>query len=161
VHKLTASDASGADYFGFSVDVDLTAGFLIVGAHIQNFDTGAAYIFEWNGQDWGIDNPQESNSLYRWDNQKLMASDGLAGDHFGFSVSIRAELALIGSYNYGHFIGSDGFEVGGPGAAYLFQNQANTWTEVSFLQPSDPQEGSPFVTPNTNPRRGGGILAER
>lgn len=46
---LTASDYHGGDRFGYSVDTDLTATRIIVGAHVADrsglADTGAAYIF--------------------------------------------------------------------------------------------------------------------
>ncbi len=46
--------------------------------------------------------------------QKLTASDGAAGDHFGVSVAIQGYTLVVGSYNDDDF-GADS------GAAYVFQ----------------------------------------
>ena len=61
--------------------------------------------------------------------KKLTASDGAAGDQFGWSVSISGDTAIVGAY------GDDNSK----GAAYIFernQGGANNWGEVKKLTPS-------------------------
>ena len=84
--KLLAADGAAGDGFGVSVSIsgDLT----IVGAHYDDDNgewTGSAYIFKWDGTSW-------------IEQQKLLASDGAAGDRFGVSVSISGDLAVVGAY---------------------------------------------------------------
>ena len=58
--------------------------------------------------------------------QKLTASDGTEDDHFGNSVSIDGDYAVIGA----------GFN-GDNGAAYIFHRSGTTWTEQAKLTASD------------------------
>lgn len=99
ISKLTASDGEALDYFGRSIAV---AGDLaIIGADGDDdngIDSGAAYIFE-------ISTGRQL--------AKILASDGLDGDAFGYAVALSTDLALAGA----------GFADGaGPdsGAAYLY-----------------------------------------
>jgi len=59
---------------------------------------------------------------------KLTASDGKAGDNFGFSVSISGNTLVVGAYQYR----SDG-----TGAAYVFTDTASGWTKIAKLTASD------------------------
>lgn len=80
---LTASSLAYSDNYGSSVAV--SGDFAIVGAslHDQNgTNSGAAYIFRWNGTSWA----QES---------KLLASDAAQSDAFGSSVAIDGTVAVV------------------------------------------------------------------
>jgi hypothetical protein len=68
--------------------------------------------------------------------QELQASDGAPGDEFGFSVALNDDghIALIGAR----------FKNGATGAAYVFTEQGNTWTEQQELQASDGALGDQF-----------------
>ncbi len=105
---LKASDGFAGDNFGSSVAIE--GNYLIVGARSQTnasaVDTGAAYLFEYNGID-------------TWTEVAVFEpSDGSSGDRFGESVSIEGNLILIGARN-----GSVG------GCAYLYENDGtNTFT---------------------------------
>ncbi|WP_299838963.1 hypothetical protein [uncultured Tenacibaculum sp.] len=106
---LKASDGFAGDNFGSSVAIE--GNYLIVGARSQTnasaVDTGAAYLFEYNG----IDDTWTEVAVFE-------PSDGSSGDRFGESVSIEGNLILIGS--------RDGC-VGG--CAYLYENDGtNTFT---------------------------------
>ena len=57
---------------------------------------------------------------------KLLASDGAAGDHFAYSVSISGDVALIGAYNNS-----------ANGSAYLFRHDGIDWVEEVKLLASD------------------------
>ena len=61
---------------------------------------------------------------------KLLASDGAWGDHFGGSVSISGDTAVIGADD-------DGDHGGYSGSAYVFVRNGDGWTEQQKLLASD------------------------
>ena len=80
--KMTASNATAFDEFGYSVSI--SGDRVIVGARIGVAGgwSGSAYVFDvTTGQELSI----------------LTASDGAAGDNFGCSVSISGDRAAIGA----------------------------------------------------------------
>jgi hypothetical protein len=102
VKKLTASDGAANDQFGISVSISVDT--VIVGASGDDNSKGSAYIFKRNTG--GIDN---------WGQvKKLTASDGAAGDEFGYSVSISGDTAIVGS------VGDDNVK----GSAHIFASTA-------------------------------------
>ncbi len=116
--KLLASDGAEDDGFGHSVSI--SGDVALVGAR-GNDDkgsrSGSAYVFRWNGSSWV-------------EEQKLLASDGTAGDHFGESVSISGDVALIGAPEEDKI-------VPGPGKAYVFRWNGSNWVEEQKLLASD------------------------
>ena len=85
-------------YFGNSVSLDGDTA--IIGARGDDYNgywAGSAYIFTRSGTNWT-------------EEQKLLASDGVAYDYFGCSVSIDGEYAIVGVY------GADDEK----GSAYVF-----------------------------------------
>jgi hypothetical protein len=70
---------------------------------------------------------------------KLTASDGAAEDHFGASVSISGEYALIGAWH-------DGDSGSSSGSAYIFKRDGVIWTEEARLTASDGANGDFFGT---------------
>lgn len=124
---LQASDAADSQFFGS--DVDLDGDYAIVGAYGDKElgDTGgAAYLFELIGNQWT-------------EVVKVVASNGGAGDRFGFSVAIEGDVAVVGAPDFGNF-GSV------QGAAYIFERIADTWVQTAilsspFLQISSPHFG--------------------
>ncbi len=137
VKKLTASDAAAFAWFGWSVSI--SGGTVVVGA--PNDDavgdrSGSAYIFERN--QGGADNWGEVT--------KLTASDGLAKDHFGRSVTISGDAVMIGA-PYDDDAGS------ASGSAYVFerhQGGADNWGEVKKLTASDAASADLFGYSVTN-----------
>ncbi|WP_298545949.1 immunoglobulin-like domain-containing protein [uncultured Aquimarina sp.] len=105
---LTASDGFAGDNFGSAVAIE--GNYLVVGARSQlnvgGVDTGAAYLFEYNG-------------VSTWTEVAVFEpSDGSSGDRFGESASIEGNLILIGARN-----GCTG------GCAYIYENDGtNTFT---------------------------------
>ncbi len=100
LHKFTAPDGSFGDLFGYSVALsDNTA---LIGSHEDDDNgdrSGSAYLFD----------TTTGNLLH-----KFTAPDGSEFHHFGHSVALRENTALIGSWlddNNGDFSGS----------AYLFE----------------------------------------
>ncbi len=61
---------------------------------------------------------------------KLTASDGNAGDRFGFSVALDGNRALIGAW-------ADDDNGTDSGSAYVFAWDGSAWMEVQKLMPSD------------------------
>jgi hypothetical protein len=123
--KLTASDAQSGDNFGRSVSV--YGDTLVVGATGEDSrgdSAGAAYVFTRSGTTW----TQQA---------KLTASDGQAGDSFGYSVSVYGDTVVVGAY---------GEDSGGSsaGAAYVFTRSGTTWSQQAKLTASDGQATTRF-----------------
>jgi hypothetical protein len=105
---LTASDGEAGDYFGSSVSID--GSFAIIGAYGDDNYSGSAYILE-------------HCCYWKW-REKVIASDGEAGDYFGSSVSIDGDYAIVGA-------------PGAPtsnntGSAYIFKRDNDNWYEQTY-----------------------------
>lgn len=125
--KLVASDGAANDVFGISVSLaDDTA---LVGSVLAdvggNRDQGAAYVFTRDGATWT-------------EQAKLTASDGAAGDQFGFVVSLAGDTAVVSAPS------ADVAGNGGQGAAWVFTRDGETWTEQAKLTASDGAAGDQF-----------------
>jgi hypothetical protein len=113
---LTASDAANGDEFGFSVA--LSGSTALIGARGKNAYHGAAYPFAQSGTTW-TELPQ------------LTASDGAAGDQFGYSVALSGTSAVVGAEASGSF----------RGAGYAFVQSGTRWMEQAKLTASDGATG--------------------
>jgi len=116
--KLTASDGASFDFFGECVSID--GDYAIIGAWLDDDngeDCGSAYIFKRTGINW----TQQA---------KLIASDGEPGDHFGCSVSIDGDYAIVGAW-------LDDDNGGDCGSAYIFKRNGINWTQQAKLTASD------------------------
>ena len=117
--KITASDCAADDCFGVSVAI--SGDYVVVGAYGADDDagsnSGAAYIFKRNGTEWT-------------EQAKITASDGAAGDLFGYSVAISGDHAVVGA----HWDGDAGM---GSGSAYIFKRDGIAWTEQAKITASD------------------------
>ncbi len=123
--KLTASDAAGFDYFGFSVAVDGDA--IVVGARGASITNGAAYVFSKPDTDWA-----SSNTAAR-----LTASDGAAGDQFGAAVAVYEDTVVVGASRRDRETGS----------AYVFSRPNTGWADsntAAGLTASDGAVGDYF-----------------
>jgi len=86
----------------------------------------------------GNANDNKNSFSENWPEQdKITASDGAAGDYFGYSVSIDGDYALIGAYY-------DGDNGPTSGSAYVFKRSGATWTEEAKLTASDGAVGDCF-----------------
>ena len=116
--KLVAEDGGEGDYFGIDVAVD--GDVAVVGAMFGNdndTDTGAAYVFRFDGEAWN----QE---------QKLLADDGAEGDRFGYAVAVSGNVVVVGAYdNDDNGITS--------GSAYVFRFDESSWVQEDMLLPDD------------------------
>ena len=125
--KLLAPDGAAADWFGNSV---FLSGDTAIIAAPQDDDmgtnSGSAYIFTRTGTTWT-------------QQQKLLASDGAAGDLFSeWNVGLDGDTALIGAW-YDDDNGANS------GSAYVFTRTGTTWTQQQKLLPSDGAAGDEFA----------------
>ena len=129
--KVIASDRSADAFFGFSVCV--LDDQLIAGAKDESTTgAGAAYIFKRNSV--GVWNPV----------QKIVASDKDTLAHFGYSVSIDNEYALVGAPGAKKDTAGS-VSIAGAGAAYLFRiDSLGSWNQVAKLVSSDRDTNAQF-----------------
>jgi hypothetical protein len=118
--KLTAEDGAANDNFGISVA--LSGDTLLIGADgddvAGNVDQGSAYVFVRSGGVW----TQKAH---------LIAGDGAAYDHFGVSVALSGDTALVGAYF--DTVGSNSRQ----GSAYVFARSGAAWTQQAQLTAAD------------------------
>ncbi len=113
--KLTADDGAASDYFGVSVALDGDTA--LVGAPRDDDDgneSGSAYLFWYDGANW-------------IDEDKLTASDAAADGHFGISVALEGDVAMVGASG----------EETVAGAVYAFHYNGASWVEKPKLTPTD------------------------
>ncbi len=122
--KLTAFGAAAGDEFGISVAVDGNT--ILVGAHQNDSDDGAAYVFIKPYTGWA--NSSET--------AKLIASDGAADDEFGISVALDGDTAVIGA-RQDDDTDDDGNSIGNAGSAYVFTKVSGVWSQKAKLIASD------------------------
>ena len=119
IAKLTASDGVAGDLFGHSVAVDGDTA--VVGAYEDENEKGAAYVLA-------------KDSSGAWSQvAKLTASDGEAGDIFGWSVAVDWDTVVVGA-RYDD-------------SAYVFTKPGTGWataTETAKLTASDGVVGDWF-----------------
>lgn len=119
--KLIAADGEGFSDFGMAVA--LSGDSVVVGAPSMFINgenvVGAAYTFVRSGNAWS-------------QQQKLIASDGLAFDSFGNAVAIDGDTAMIAAYQAS--VGAASFS----GAVYAFERSGGgSWSQTQKLSASD------------------------
>lgn len=117
--KLLPSDIASSDFFGNSVSLSGdTAAVGSWGDDDSGNSSGSAYVFTHDGSG-------------NWTEEaKLLASDANAGDGFGFSVSVSADTAIIGSWADDD-LGSQS------GSSYVFDLSGSDSDGDGILDPSD------------------------
>lgn len=113
--KIRPLDGEPNDLFGRSVSISSNTAF--IGAYGDDEGKGSVYVFTCTGSTWS-------------QHQKLTASDGEAGDNFGWSVSLDGGTALIGAKQ-------DNDNGGWSGSAYIFTRDGTTWIEQQKLLAAD------------------------
>lgn len=110
--KVTAADGVAGDEFGWSVCIKGTQA--IIGAWKDDAglitDLGSAYIYAYDGVSWVLQ-------------RHLIAVDGLAGDHFGYSVGIDGNHSIIGAPD------DDVSGITNQGSVYIFSFNGTTWSQ--------------------------------
>ncbi|MEL6135744.1 MAG: hypothetical protein AAFR59_20490, partial [Bacteroidota bacterium] len=121
--KQFAADRNIGDFLGSTVALD--GDYAIAGASLHDLDpqggdslanAGAAFVYEKDGSgEWQFV-------------QKLVPSDRVSNDRFGFHVDLEGDFAIIGAPNKSQ-TGTNGV-----GAAYLFERDGQgVWQEVDKL----------------------------
>jgi hypothetical protein len=115
--KLHASDGAANDHFSEQA-VALDGDTALIGAYLDNNDNGAdagsAYVFTRTGTTWT-------------QQQKLLASDGAAGDYFSYwAVALQGNTALIGAWG-------DDDNGNDSGSAYVFTKVGLTYSITGGL----------------------------
>ncbi len=123
--KLMANDGEAGDHFGISVAI--SGDTAVVGAYGDDHngtDSGSAYVFVQNGTGWV-------------QMAKLVANDGAADDHFGHSVAISGDTAVVGApYDDDKGIYS--------GSAYVFVCDGTGCEQMAKLVANDGAVGDLF-----------------
>ena len=126
---FTPGNGSAGYTFGWSVNI--RGDYAIVGSPKTTINgntlQGSAYIFFRNNGVWQMQ-------------QQIYANDGSAQDHFGYSVSIDSNYAVVGAYWDCHTNSSGNRE----GSAYVFTRNGTVWTQQAKLIASDPSAGDWF-----------------
>ena len=125
VQVLIPSDPGAQDMFGWAVDLE---GDMAVVSAPRNDDagenSGAAYVFENTGSTWV-------------ETAKLRASDEGPVAKFGKSVFLSGGRLIVGAP------GTTGAAVSS-GAAYIFEHDGTTWSEIARLEASDAAANDSF-----------------
>lgn len=111
--KLSASNGASGDSFGYE-SVSIDGNKAIVGSGAKNSSTGSVYVFELSGGTWS-------------ETAILTASNGVAGDFFGRSISLSGDKILVGA---------DG-KNSSEGSAYVFELSGGTWSQTAILTASN------------------------
>ena len=120
--RLTGSGEVGEGEFGISVGLSSKGEYALIGAPVDTFYTGAAWVFTRSGETW-----TQQAKLTSKENER----SGVAG--FGQSVAISAEgnYALIGAP----------YEREQQGSAWVFNRSGSTWTQQGAkLTPKEKEE---------------------
>ena len=125
---LAAADATSFAQFGSSMS--LSGNTVVVGALTgpgRTAQSGAAYVFT------------NDEGLWR-QRAKLVASDGLDLDWFGFSISTSGQTVIVGSINHASPLTG----ISGAGAAYIFRQDDGIWRQIAELGPGDSPNGGRY-----------------
>jgi uncharacterized repeat protein (TIGR01451 family) len=123
--ELNASDGAANDFFGAAVSIDGETA--VVGAYGDDDgggQSGSAYVFVRNVTVWT-------------EQQKLVASDDVAGDEFGRSVGVSADTVVVGAPN-------DDDQNTDAGSAYLFVRSDTSWSELEEVFAQSPSNTDHF-----------------
>jgi hypothetical protein len=128
---LVASDAAAGDTFGTRIALSGDGRTLVAGAyfddHAGRADAGSVYLFRRARAGWR-------------EEARLQTHDAAAGDHFGSSVAISRDGALLaaGAYGDDHAAGADA------GSVYLFSRVHGRWEEMARLEAADAAANDSF-----------------
>jgi FG-GAP repeat len=110
MQKITDATGAAGDRFGYSVFI--SGSYAIVGAYTDevgaNTDQGSASIYQRFISNWTLD-------------QKITDATGVAGDRFGYSVSISGNYAIVGAYS--DDVGANANQ----GSASIYQRIGSIW----------------------------------
>lgn len=121
--RITAPDAAANDAFGSAIAIDGSVAFIGASGDDQGAasDRGSVYVFTRGSFFWSF-------------SQKLLASDGLANDAFGKALATQGGSLVVGAPGRN----------GGRGAAYVFAQVGNVWTEQKRIDAPSSSAGDAF-----------------
>jgi hypothetical protein len=114
--EVTASDGGANSFFGSAAA--LKGSTAVIGADGEDSFQGAVYVFNKTDSVWT-------------EGQRLTASDGLAGDEFGYRVALTPNTFVATAFS------ATVNGVVAQGSAYVFTNDGGTWSESQKLLASD------------------------
>ncbi len=120
--KLRGDADSALASFGYSASMNGER--ILIGAPARDPETGAAFVFKRGAARWYLE-------------QKILASDGAAGDLFGRAVSLSGDWAAVGA------VLDDDVEENA-GSAYVFRFSGVSWEEKQKLAPPSLSAGAFF-----------------
>ena len=126
--KIQSTPVAVSAEFGYSGDIDSDGDTIIIGAHTENSNTGAAYVFTEVSAVWS-------------QQQKLVPSISNIGDVFGWAVSISGDgdTAVVTAIFNDELPG-----LSNTGRAHIFTRSGSTWTEQAVLEAPEPETNAFF-----------------
>ena len=135
---LKASNGQAEDYFGIAVSLSSDGNTLAVGADYEDGslsdgveDSGAVYIFQYDGAEW-------NQQAY------LKASNAGRYDYFGYQISLSGDgktLAVGVESEASNSTGINGNEADNSltkaGAVYLFREENSNWEQLAYIKASN------------------------
>jgi len=112
------------------VDISGDGQYAVIGATQAESTAGAAYVFLRTGTSWALQST-------------LTASDGVSSDQLGLGVAISHDGKFV-TVTTRLEDGGDGDPLANAGAAYVFERDDTTWTEVKKITASDAQAQDQF-----------------
>ncbi|MFN0007928.1 MAG: FG-GAP repeat protein [Planctomycetota bacterium] len=124
--KIHAGDGSDSDQFAYAVGIsgDIAVVTAFSDSPMGIFAAGSAYVFERSGATWN-------------ETAKLVAADASSEDHFGISVAVSGNRAVIGAAH-------DDPAGATSGSAYVFETTGGVWGQTAKLTPGDLATGDSF-----------------
>lgn len=117
--KLVASDGAPNEEFGYTVSIDGDTA--VVGAYRHpeaGFQSGAVYVFDWDGTAWN-------------ETAQLIGHDTAPLDEFGWALHLDGDRLAVGSAHQDLK----------RGAVYMFERSGGSWNETHKLTHFDAVEG--------------------
>lgn len=137
VQKIVASDRGPNDIFGSAVSI--SGDDILIGANRDSEDIGGANPLAYAGSAYFF-----HNNAGTWsETQKIVASDREFDATFGISLALSGDKAIIGAYKESKDA-AGGNVLTSAGAAYIFTNNAGTWSQTQKLVASDRGDGDYF-----------------
>jgi hypothetical protein len=121
VKETILSPSNMEIYSLFGTAISINGDRVIIGAEQEN-DSGAVYIFHFDGGQWK-------------EEARLVSSDLSVGDCFGSSVSIENDRAVVGAPYKGDYLW---------GAIYIFKHDGFNWVQEKKIVPNDSSAGDQF-----------------
>ena len=109
-------------YMGFGRSLDIDGDRIAVGSHYEGNNTGAVYIYKHNSGAWELE-------------QKLASR--VSEGYFGASLDLEGNRLVIGAPG-----GESGGVLDKKGVVYVYQRNANSWSEVATIIPTNNYQAS-------------------